>query len=126
VCRHADVEHGIGRRRAADYFFEVPVDFWLAVHRLIFNALISYLFAFTIHKLAILRRDERHRRAADIFIVSAALGIVACVTRIVTVFYPPLLTVEIVRLGPLGAAAGACGLGVAVAAGHSWCTKTRI
>jgi hypothetical protein len=101
------------------------VDFWLGVHRLIFNALMIYLFAYIIHLMVILRRDERSRRTANIFIVSAAFGIVACLTRIVTILYPPLLTVEMVRLAVLGACACACGLGIAVASGHSWCTKMR-
>jgi hypothetical protein len=115
-----DAEH-----RAADYFFEVPADVWLGVHRLIFNALMIYLFAYIIHLMVILRRDERSRCTADIFIVSAAFGVLACLTRIVTILYPPLLTVETVRLGPLGACACACGLGVAVASGRSWHAKTR-
>jgi hypothetical protein len=84
-----------------------------------------YLFAYIIHLMVILRRDERSRCTADIFIVSAAFGVLACLTRIVTILYPPLLTVETVRLGPLGACACACGLGVAVASGRSWHAKTR-
>jgi hypothetical protein len=84
-----------------------------------------YLMAFTIHTLLILPQDERHRRVADIYIVSVAFGILVWVARIVTVLYPPLLTVEMVMLGALCACASVCGAGVAVTSGQSWRAKMR-
>lgn len=113
------------QHRAADYFIEVPVDFWLAAHSLIWCAVMIYLMAFTIHKLLILRQDDRSRRTADIYIVSVVLGILVCVTRVVTVLYPPLLTVEVVMVGALCACASVCGAGVAVTSGQSWRAKMR-
>ena len=48
------------------------------MHSLVWCAVMIYTLALTIHKLPILRGDERSRRTADIYIVSLAVGVLCC------------------------------------------------
>ena len=104
-------------------FFTVPTDFWLSAYWLLLCGTLIYLLGYGFRALLILRKDPRSRTIANIYLVACASGIVACIVRITTAYVPPLQSVENGTL--VWFFACSCGAGFALAAAHSWRTKTK-
>jgi hypothetical protein len=104
-------------------FFEVPTDFWLSAYWLLLCGTLIYLLAFGSRALLVLRKDPRSRRIANIYLISSASGILACIIRIVTAYVPPLQGIENGTL--VWFFACVCGAGFALTSAHSWRIKTK-
>ena len=75
-------------------FFQVPTDFWLNMYWLLLCATLIYLLGYGARALLVLRKDPRSRTVANIYLVSSAAGIAACVTRLATAFIPQLQAID--------------------------------
>ncbi len=104
-------------------FFTVPTDFWLAFYWLLLCATLTYLLGYGIRALLVLRKDPRSRRIANVYLLSSASGIAACLVRVTTALIPPLQRIEGGSLVWLFACL--CGAGFALAAAHSWRQKVK-
>ena len=72
----------------------MPTDFWLNTYWLLLCGTLIYLLGYGSRALLILRGDPRSRQIANIYLFASAMGIMACLVRIVTAFVPPLQTVQ--------------------------------
>jgi len=104
-------------------FFDVPTDFWLNTYWLLLCGMLIYLLGYGSRALLILRGDPRSRQIANIYLFASAMGITACLVRIVTAFVPPLQTVQGSILVWIFACA--CGAGFALTSAYSWRIKTK-
>ena len=104
-------------------FFDVPTDLWLNVYWLMLCGMLIYLLVYGSRALLILRTDPRSRAIANVYLFASAMGILACIVRIVTAFVPALQTVHGTTLVWIFACA--CGAGFALTSAHSWRIKTR-
>ncbi|GAH39807.1 unnamed protein product, partial [marine sediment metagenome] len=114
---------GNGARIYAPDFFTVPTDFWLNLYWLLLCGTLIYLLGYGIRATLVLRKDPRSRRIANFYLASSIFGILACVVRITTAYFPHLQT-------SMGSAlvwvfACMCGAGFALASAHSWRIKTK-
>lgn len=66
-------------------FFDVPIDGWLFAYWLAYCGAQLYFAGYSIRMLIILRRDERSRLPADLFIAAACVGACVAFTRMVDV-----------------------------------------
>ncbi|MCX8563946.1 hypothetical protein OS122_23910 [Mycolicibacterium mucogenicum] len=76
-------------RQPAD-FLPSPSDAWLKAYWIIVCAMGLRLIACALHCLAILRRDQRHRVVADIYILGCLAGLVVIATQLGALFVPKL------------------------------------
>jgi hypothetical protein len=66
-------------------FFTCPLDNYLTAYWVLVCGFIAYLLAFTCLPLWLLRRDERNRRTATVYLIGCGLGVGVCALRIATV-----------------------------------------
>jgi hypothetical protein len=104
-------------------FFDVPTDFWLNTYWLMLCGTLIYLLGYGCRALLVLRKDPRSRRIANIYLVSSAAGIAACLVRIITAYVPTLQAVEGGTL--VWVFACMCGAGFAITSAESWRIKTK-
>ncbi len=104
-------------------FFDVPTDLWLNAYWLLLCGMLIYLLGYGSRALLVLRADPRSRQIANIYLVACAMGILACVVRIVTAFVPPLQTVQGSTV--VWVFACACGAGFALTSAYSWRIRTK-
>ena len=104
-------------------FFEVPTDFWLNMYWLLLCGMLIYLLGYGARALLILRTDPRSRHIANVYLFASAMGIMACVVRIITALVPTLQTVQGSTL--VWFFACACGAAFALTSAHSWRIKTK-
>lgn len=104
-------------------FFDVPTDFWLNTYWLLLCGTLIYLLGYGCRALLVLRKDPRSRRIANVYLISSAAGIAACLVRIVTAYVPPLQAIEGGTLVWIFACM--CGAGFALTSAESWRMKTR-
>ncbi|OAN28565.1 hypothetical protein [Mycolicibacterium iranicum] len=104
-------------------FFDVPTDLWLNLYWLMLCGMLIYLLAYGGRALLILRTDPRSRPIANVYLFACAMGILACVVRLITAFVPALQTVQGSTL--VWFFACACGAGFALTSAHSWRLKTK-
>jgi AraC-like DNA-binding protein len=72
---------------AAQYWpdlFYSHTDHWLDAYWTLVAAFGIYLLLYVIRALAIVRTDPRHRASADVYLTGCAVGILACVLRVLT------------------------------------------
>lgn len=105
-------------------FFQVPTDFWLSVYWVVLCGTLLYLLGYGMRAMLVLRTDPRSRRIANIYLAASISGMLACSVRILTVCVPALQPHENGRL--VWVFACGCGAVFALAAAHSWRTKTRL
>jgi hypothetical protein len=72
----------------------------------------------------VLRKDPRSRKIANIYLVSSAAGIAACVVRLITAYIPALQSIS-VGTALVWVFACMCGAGFALTSAESWRQKTR-
>ena len=115
---------GNGARIYEADFFQVPTDFWLNMYWLILCGMLIYLLGYGCRALLVLRKDPRSRNIANVYLISSAAGIAACIVRLATAYIPALQ----------GADAGTtlvwvfacmCGAGFALTSAESWRRKTK-
>jgi hypothetical protein len=104
-------------------FFELRTDFWLSIYWVLLCVTLAYLLVYGSRALLVLRKDPRSRRIANLYLISSASGIMACVVRITTALIPPIQ-------GQLGAGlvwlfACLCGAGFALSSARAWRDKLR-
>jgi hypothetical protein len=104
-------------------FFEVPTDVWLDMYWLLLCGTLIYLLGYGSRALLILRRAPRSRRIANVYLLSSASGIVACMVKITSAFVTPIQALERGNLVWLFACI--CGAGFALASAHAWRQKVR-
>ena len=104
-------------------FFDVPTDLWLNLYWLLLCGMLIYLLMYGSRALLILRSDPRSRHVANIYLFASAMGIIACVVRVVTALIPTLQTVQGTTL--VWVFACACGAGFALTSAHSWRLRTK-
>ena len=104
-------------------FFDVPTDFWLNMYWLLLCGTLIYLLGYGIRALLVLRKDERSRRIANVYLLASISGIIACLIRISTAFVTPLQHIEGGSLVWLFACM--CGAGFALASAYSWRQKVK-
>ncbi len=104
-------------------FFDVPTDFWLNVYWLLLCGTLIYLLIYGGRALLVLRSDPRSRQVANVYLLACAMGIAACVIRVITALVPALQTVQ--ASGLVWIFACACGAGFALTSAHSWRVKTK-
>lgn len=104
-------------------FFQVPTDPWLSTYWFILCGTLIYLLGYGARALMVLRRDPRSRRVADIYLFASASGILACAVRLVTAWVPAFAEFESGKA--VWFFACICGAVFAMAAAHSWRTKTK-
>ena len=75
-------------------FFDVPTDFWLNMYWLLLCGTLIYLLGYGIRALLVLRKDERSRRIANVYLLASISGFIACLIRISTAFVTPLQHIE--------------------------------
>jgi hypothetical protein len=114
---------GNGAAVYAPDFFKVPTDFWLATYWLLLCGMLIYLLCYGGRALVILRRDPRSRMVANTYLFASACGIVACLVRITTAFFPALQPIENGTIVWIFACL--CGAGFALTSAHSWRIKTK-
>jgi hypothetical protein len=114
---------GNGARIYAPDFFTVPTDFWLNLYWLLLCGTLIYLLVYAIRATLVLRKDPRSRRIANFYLASSVFGILACVVRITTAYFPHLQTAAGSTL--VWVFACLCGAGFALASAHSWRIKTK-
>lgn len=114
---------GNGARIYRADFFKVPTDFWLDMYWLLLCGTLIYLLGYGIRALLVLRKDPRSRRIANVYLVSSASGIAACLVRLTTAFVTPLQRLEGGTL--VWVFACLCGAGFALASAHSWRQKLK-
>jgi len=90
---------------------------------LLLCGMLIYLLGYGSRALLILRGDPRSRHVANIYLFASAMGILACVVRIITALVPPLQTVQGSAL--VWVFACACGAGFALTSAYSWRIKTK-
>lgn len=105
-------------------FFEVPTDFWLNIYWLLLCGTLIYLLGYGCRALLVLRKDPRSRTVANIYLVSSAAGIAACLTRLATAFIPQLQSLD-AGSTLVWIFACMCGAGFAITSAESWRKKTR-
>jgi hypothetical protein len=105
-------------------FFDVPTDFWLNVYWLLLCGTLIYLLGYGCRALLVLRKDPRSRTVANIYLVSSAAGIAACITRLATAFVPQLQSLD-AGSTLVWIFACMCGAGFAITSAESWRKKTR-
>ncbi|HZA12078.1 hypothetical protein [Mycobacterium sp.] len=104
-------------------FFEVPSDLWLKMYWLLLCGTLIHLLVYASRALFVLRQDPRSRTLANIYLMSSASGIAACVVRISTAFVPQLQAVDQGTLVWLFACA--CGAGFALTSAYSWRQRVK-
>jgi len=104
-------------------FFDVPTDTWLTVYWILLCGMLIYLLVYGSRALLILRTDPRSRHIANVYLFACAMGILACVVRIITALIPPLQTVQGSTVVWIFACA--CGAGFALTSAYSWRIKTK-
>jgi hypothetical protein len=104
-------------------FFTVPTDPWLSAYWLLLCSTLIYLLGYGFRALLILRKDPRSRPIANVYLVASASGITACIVRITTAYVHPIQAFEGGKL--VWFFACVCGAVFALAAAHSWRTKTK-
>ncbi len=104
-------------------FFTVPTDFWLSVYWLLLCGTLTYLLGYGVRALAVLRKDPRSTRIANVYLLASGSGILACLVRTTTAVITPLQRLEGGNLVWLFACL--CGAGFAVTAAHSWRQKVK-
>lgn len=114
---------GNGARIYRPDFFQVPTDFWLSIYWLMLCGMLIYLLGYGARALLVLRRDPRSRAIANVYLVASLSGIVACAVRIATAYIPAFAEFEDGKA--VWFFACMCGAVFAVAAAHSWRTKTK-
>ena len=55
-------------------FFDVPTDFWLNMYWLLLCGTLIYLLGYGIRALLVLRKDERSRRIANVYLLASIGG----------------------------------------------------
>jgi hypothetical protein len=114
---------GRGSKTFSRDFFELRTDFWLSIYWVLLCLTLAYLLVYGSRALLVLRKDPRSRRIANLYLISSASGIAACVVRITTALIPPFQ-------GQLGAGlvwlfACLCGAGFALSSARAWRDKLR-
>jgi hypothetical protein len=115
---------GNGARIYKPDFFMVPTDFWLNTYWLLLCGTLIYLLAYGSRALLVLRKDPRSRRIANVYLVAAASGIIACLVRITTAYVAPIQGFALSSL-LVWFFACTCGAGFALMSAHSWRIKTK-
>ena len=105
-------------------FFQVPTDFWLNMYWLLLCVTLIYLLGYGARALLVLRKDPRSRTVANIYLVSSAAGIAACLTRLATAFIPQLQAID-AGTTLVWVFACMCGAGFAITSAESWRKKTK-
>ena len=90
---------------------------------LLLCGMLIYLLGYGARALLILRTDPRSRHIANVYLFASAMGIMACVVRIITALVPTLQTVQGSTL--VWFFACACGAAFALTSAHSWRIKTK-
>jgi hypothetical protein len=114
---------GRGSKTFSRDFFELRTDFWLSIYWVLLCLTLAYLLVYGSRALLVLRKDPRSRRIANLYLISSASGIAACMVRITTALIPPFQ-------GQLGAGlvwlfACLCGAGFALSSARAWRDKLR-
>ena len=105
-------------------FFQVPTDFWLNMYWLLLCGMLIYLLGYGARALLVLRKDPRSRTVANVYLVSSAAGIAACLTRLATAFIPQLQADD-AGTTLVWVFACMCGAGFAITSAESWRKKTK-
>lgn len=102
-------------------FFNAPTDGWLKLYWLILVGTLVHLQIYGMLAFWVLRGDPRSRAIADIYLISGAAGVVACIIKGVTALVPrwQALNAAVWVLACAGA------VGVAGASIYSWRQKTE-
>lgn len=114
---------GRGSKIYSRDFFELRTDFWLSIYWVLLCVTLAYLLMYGSRALLVLRKDPRSRRIANLYLISSASGIAACVVRITTALIPPIQGPPAAGLVWLFACL--CGAGFALSSARAWRDKLR-
>lgn len=104
-------------RYHADLFPAHVSTLWFGAYWMVLGVLLTYLFAYAVRVLLILRRDTRSRETVDLYLISAGFGVAATVIQVSTAEAGIDITLPVWLCACLGA------IGFAYGSARSWNAK---
>ena len=90
---------------------------WFGLYWLVLGVLLTYLFAYAVRVLLILRKDPRSQATVNLYLISAGFGVAATVIQVVTAEAGIDITLPVCLCACLGA------IGFAYGSARSWHAK---
>lgn len=117
---------GAGVQRFHPDFFRVGTDLWLTAYWLLMTGITTWLLTYGSRALIALRRDPESRFIATVYLVSATMGISACIVRAVTACVPGEFQTSLTASLMVWIPSCLCGTGFALMSAWTWKTRPRV
>ncbi|KRQ27120.1 hypothetical protein AOT93_26520 [Mycobacteroides sp. H110] len=117
---------GAGVRDFHPDFFRVGTDLWLTAYWLLMTGITTWLLTYGARALVALRRDPKSKLIATVYLVSAAMGVGACLVRAVTACWPGEFQTTLTASLMVWTPSCLCGAGFALMSAWTWKTRPRV